>query len=330
MGFPFHPRLRPLTILTVIGLVVVLLSCCSRPPPTLIKLGITRWPGGAFLFLAQEKQYFEKEGVRVQLVEFVSTPDAIDAYKAGEIDGMTCSTLDMVKAAEESRRTPQAFIVSDSSNGGDVIMARDDIHRPEELSGARIGCENSHLCKYLLQSALAEAKLSEEKIEIQHISQLAMEDAFLQGEVDALVTRPPVSIRLEREPGVHAIYSSSELTTDILNVIVADKTLIDQQPEAIRSVVRAWERAYKFYTKNPDLAQRMMGQRIGLRPDEFARSLEKIRLVSPEEKEHYFGEDKGLLVSTEDTHRKVCDMGICDREPAVEKLIAPAAVTTQP
>lgn len=324
----FRHSLRMNRIFALIfGLVAVMLSSCSRPAMPVVKLAINHWPGYEFLFLAKEKHYFEKEGVRVQLVEFTSLPDVLEAYQSGDVDGMACSLVETLTAAGQARRQPQVFLVTDYSNGGDVILARNNIRDPRGLSGLTVACESKHLGGYMLYRALQQYNLTLTDVKLSNIDQIEMEKAFRKGEVDAMVTYPPLSTRLVRDGQARVIFSSANIPGEVLDVLVADKSLIDGKPEAIRAIIRAWARAHKFHTRNLEDAHQIMGSHMGLMPEEFAQTLDNLKLIAPDEQVPYFEPENGrLLEIARNTHGILQQMGSLSGDLDISALIAPASL----
>lgn len=330
MGTFSHPLRHRRILALAFGLVAFFVVSCSRPSPPVLKVGINHWPGYEFLFLADEKQYFEQEGVRVQLVEFTSLPDVLEAYKSGDIDIMTCTMIETVLAADQSKRQPQVILVADASNGADVILTREPLKDPSQLAGLRIACECSHLGGYMLHRALSRHGLDFDDVQISNIDQMAMEKAFTQGEVDALVTYPPVSTRLIRDANAHVIFNSADIPREILDVVVADKTVIDTQPESVKALLRAWARAHNFHLNHPKEAHRIMGDRMGLTPEEFARALDGVELVRPSGQGIYFGPQGRLPEIARLTHQTLRQMGTVQHDLPTYSFVAPSSLFVQP
>ncbi|TAN58388.1 MAG: transporter substrate-binding domain-containing protein, partial [Magnetospirillum sp.] len=68
----------------------VLAALCASSAPTwaadALKVGYLPVTGHAKFFVAKEQGFFEKEGLSVELVEFVNSADGINALKAGKLD----------------------------------------------------------------------------------------------------------------------------------------------------------------------------------------------------------------------------------------------------
>jgi len=55
------------------------------------------------LFVAKEQGYFKKHGVDVELVNFVSAPDMMQALLAGQINATGMSALDVIANVEQEK-----------------------------------------------------------------------------------------------------------------------------------------------------------------------------------------------------------------------------------
>src|SRR5438093_4813353 len=102
----------------------VVLAACSRGRPAPLRIGVSPWPGNAFLFLAEAKGFFAAEGVEVRLIESTSLGDVLRAFDRGETDGMTGTLADVLESRDRTRRAPRAFMALGTSSGTDVILAR--------------------------------------------------------------------------------------------------------------------------------------------------------------------------------------------------------------
>ena len=56
---------------------------------TKLSLGTTSWPTNMFFFLAEEKGFYEANGVDVTIQEFSSTTESTNAFVGGQLDFCT-------------------------------------------------------------------------------------------------------------------------------------------------------------------------------------------------------------------------------------------------
>ena len=272
---------------------VLSFSCARERDP--IRIGINAWPGYEFLYLAQEKGFFEKEGVNVRIVEFNSLADGRRAYERGHLDGLACTLIEHIQILDHSERSPKICLVVDYSNGADVILARAGISTIQELAGASVGLEIDSLGVFVLARALDKAGLDLADIQIKPLDQISMENALCQGEIDAAISYPPVSINMQKSCGGSVIFSSAEIPGEIVDVVVLEESLIEARPSDAQAVIRAFFSAQEWAYQNPEEAFEIMGQREGLTSLEFKQALEDgIHIVKSGDQKRFFVEGGAL------------------------------------
>ncbi len=295
--FRFAAVLRPLLAIMVVGVIAGLLLLLMRAPQDPLRIGLNAWPGYEFLYLAQEKGFYREAGVEVRLVEFNSLSDARHAYERGQIDGLGTTVVEVIQARSQPGRNLQIVYVVDYSDGADVVLVKPSLTGKESLRGARVGVELGSLGIYVLVRALEEQGLTLQDITAISLDQLSMKAAFEQGELDAVVTYPPVSIAIMRAGKAVSVFSSAKIPGEVVDVIAMDEKTVREQPDAVSKLLHAFRRAIDFHASNPAEANRIMADREGITPEEFAIALaDGIRLVPASEQALYLGQGGKLSV----------------------------------
>ena len=140
------------------GIIFALLSGCDQNSTPPVTIAVNPWPGYAFLHLAEEKNFFEAHDLNIKVVPVDSLSDAQRAYVHGRVDGMASTVVESVHAHYSAGRPLSVILVSDYSNGGDVILTNDSIDSVAELKSKRVGCEVGSLGVFMLQRALAQQR----------------------------------------------------------------------------------------------------------------------------------------------------------------------------
>jgi NitT/TauT family transport system substrate-binding protein len=280
-------------------LATAVLACVSCGPsgPRPLRIGVNAWPAYELLHLADVKGLFLEEGVAVRLLDFGSLSDARRALERGQLDGVATTVVELVQARANGRTDIKAAWVFDYSTGGDLVLAQPEVTDLASLKGRRIGVEVASVGSYVLTRALESAGLSFEDVTVVPTDQLTGERQFRDRDIDALVTYPPVSVRLTAEAGGRRLFDSSALPGEVVDVLVVDDEALAGGGEAVRAVIRAYIRASAFMHEHPQDAYRIMAEREGISPAEFEHQItQQMRLVPPAEQARYLGPD-GLLAS---------------------------------
>ncbi len=275
----------------VVGVIAGLLALLMRAPQDPLRIGLNAWPGYEFLYLAQEKDFYREANVEVRLVEFNSLSDARRAYERGQIDGLGTTAVEVMQARSFPGRNLQIVDVVDYSDGADVILATPELAGQESLRGARVGVELGSLGIYVLVRALEEQRLTLEDITIVSLDQLSMQQAYENGELEAMVTYPPVSIAMMKEGKAVPVYTTAQIPGEVVDVIAIDEKMVLENTVAVSKLLDAFRRAMDFAVSNPAEAYMIMAERQGITPEEFAVTLsDGIRLVPASEQSLYLGE----------------------------------------
>lgn len=262
-----------IAIATVLLLELVFVSCAKEPPPPL-RIGTNIWPGFESLYLARNLGYYENTPIR--LVDYPSSSEIIRAYRNGELE-MSAITADEVLLLANTEPNISIVLVMDVSNGGDVILAKPEISKLQDLKGRRIGVEASALGAYMVTRALEQVGMSPKDVQIVSLGVSEHERAFKQGRVDAVVTFEPVRSNL-LAAGAKLLFDSTQIPGEIVDCLVVHKELLTtNQLAAMQTMVNGWFRAVDYLQKNPQDAARLVAPRTGITPKQFLKSLDGLR-----------------------------------------------------
>lgn len=274
---------------------VAMFSQAFRTTPAPLRIGINSWPGYEFLHLAKVKGLYEEEGVEVEIVEFSSLLDARRAFERGQIDGLGTTAVDVVISLGQTSRSPRIVQVIDYSDGGDQILVDSSIGGIGDLRGKRVGLEAGTVGTYVLARALSSHGMSLSDIVPVPSDQISMAAAFEKGELDAVVTYPPFSPRLLSRGKAKEAFSSSSIPHEIVDVIAFDRATVDDRPEDVRRVLRAFWKARDLARSEPAASIAIMARREGVTDSVFAEALNNgIHLVDVADQPSYLSRGGSL------------------------------------
>ena len=172
--------MKRVSLSLAIVLSICLLSSCARQNSSeAVRIAINPWPGYEFLYLADQKGFFEAEGLNVELLELASLADVKRVFEQERADGMASTAIEAVQVATSSTKDITIVLVPDYSNGGDIIVARDPITKLEELKGKKVGVEIGLLGTYILSRAMETAGLKADDVIEINVEQLSAEEALM-------------------------------------------------------------------------------------------------------------------------------------------------------
>lgn len=303
-----------LTLRSLFIALTIFLISCSEAPKTTVKLGLNQWPGYEFLFLAEQKGFFKELDLNVELVQLSSLPDVQRAYVSGRIDAMASTVIESVQATLQSSRPLKVVLLTDYSNGGDVIIAKKSIENVEALRGKRVGVELGALGLFFLQKALAKYGMKVEEVRASNVEQNEGEQALLNDEIDAFFSYPPVSLKVLENEQFHQIFSSAEIPYEIIDVVSIEASKLKQDPTIIPKLHKAWQMALDYTASNPEESYQIMADREGMSAEAFQEALSSLVTIPASDQHKLLVKDGLLKRSLDDACDVLKNLNAVERE----------------
>jgi len=267
---------------------------CSEQANTPLRMGTNVWPGYEPLYLARELGYFSED--KIKLVEYPSASEVIRAFRNNTIEAAAL-TLDEVLLLAQDGLEPKIIVITDISEGADVILGKPELKTFSDLKGRLIGVERSALGAYVLNRALTINNMTLSDIEVVDVEVNEHENAYLQNEVDAVVTFEPVRGKL-LQAGANLLFDSREIPGEIIDVLVVKKENCDKFPNKISALLSGWFQALDYMIANPNKAASTMAIRQGISTEEFLASLEGLHIPDFKENLKIIGGSQPTLLKT--------------------------------
>ncbi len=277
-----------------------LVSCDQNIQPPL-RVASHEWPGYEPLHLARELGYLDER--QIHLYETPSATSSIRAFRNGYID-VAALTLDESLLLLQDQVEAKVLLVMDISNGADAVLARPPRKKLADLNGSRVGIESMALGAYVLSRTLELSGLEEEDIETVYVPFNEHLNAYLNHEIDAIVTFEPAKRKLI-QAGANVIMDSRQLQNEIIDVLVVRESALLTHPDSVKQLVEGWFKSLDWIQENPQKAAVKIAKRIDATPDEFLASLQDIVLPTRAQNLAFLSGDEPTLPEVSDQLAKV-------------------------
>lgn len=238
-------------------------------------MGALVWPPYELAFLARDSGHYADANIR--LLEYQSPAELTRAVRNGGVEAALMTSHIALRLADSGVDLRMIYVV-DISAGGDALVAQPFIASLADLENRRIGVEASPLGAFVLRRALDAADLARDQVTVVPLDIPEQSSAFRNGHVDAVVTYEPTRGRLV-EHGGHVLFSSNDMPrNDIVDVVVAHKSVIETRRSDLQALVDGLVWARGFFAKHRAVAINRMAPRENLSPEAFERALEGARL----------------------------------------------------
>jgi NitT/TauT family transport system substrate-binding protein len=265
--------------LTVFSALFLLLTGLLSAAP--LKVAYSDWPGWTALEIASQKGWFKEAGVEVELLWFEYGP-SMDAFTAGKCDAVTVTNGDaLVTGANGAKNI--AIMLTDFSNGNDMIVAKPGIASLKDLKGKKIGIEIGLVEHLLLLNGLKKIGLTDKDVELVPTPTNQTPQVLASGQVDAIgAWQPNSGAALKAVPGSKAVYTSSNEPGLIYDaVVVSPQSLATRRADWVK-FVSVWDRVVK-YLNDPatrDDGIKIIAARAGVDPKEYAQFMPGTQLLT--------------------------------------------------
>ena len=227
-----------------------------------LKVAHSTWVGYGPLYIAQEKGFFDEEGLEVELIVMEDPKVRFPALAAGQID-VAVSTVDTVLNYLSDQQSYRYLFAIDDSRGGDGIVADQEIQSVADLKGKSVAYAEGSVSQFYLGVLLKEAGLTFDDVETMNMTAGDAGAAFVAERVDAAVTWEPWLTRGQQAPHGHLLVDSSTSPGLITDIALTTPEKLEARPEDLKALYRAWVKAVAFRQADEKEADEIMARGVG-------------------------------------------------------------------
>jgi NitT/TauT family transport system substrate-binding protein len=256
----------------------------GNQPAAALTIGYSDWPGWLVWEIANQKNFFKDAGVDVKMEWFTEYVKSIDAFTAKKLDGLLVVCGDALPAGIDVPST--AIVLTDYSNGNDMIIGQKGIKSVKDLKGKKVGLDLNLVEHILLAEAVKKHGLKEEDVGVVQITTDDTPAALKTGKVDAIGAWYPISWRALKEvPDANVLFTSEKAPGLIYDALHVNRESLVLRRDDWKKVVGVWFRCLKFLNdpKTRDEALKIMAGRINAKAEDLEKNLKGTRLLDREE-----------------------------------------------
>jgi len=283
--------------------VCALAACTASWAAEPLRIGYSDWPGWVAWQIAIDKGWFKEAGVDVRF-DWFDYSASMDAFAAGKLDAVLMTNGDTLVTGAGGAKGVMV-LVTDYSNGNDIIVAKPGIKSLADLKGKKVAVEVGLVEHLMLRAGMKRLGLKAGDIEIVNAKTNEMPQVFATADIAAVGAWQPIAGQaLKAVPGSKGIYTSADEPGLIYDVLAVNPANLNARRADWQKVVKLWGRvvAYIDDPKTQPDAVKIMAARSGVSPAEYLPLLKGTHLLSLDEGSKVFekGSDyKSLYGSTE-------------------------------
>ncbi len=325
-------RVRNTLLLALFCLAALTVS--GRTLATPLHLGYSDWPGWVAWQIAIDKGWLTQDGLDVHF-EWFDYSASIEAFSAGKLDGDFVTNGDSLVMNASGTRNIMVML-TDYSNGNDMIIGRPGIKAMSDLKGRKVAVETGLVEHLLLLDALKKSGLTQNDVTLINAKTNETPQVLASGQVDAIGAWQPNSGQaMKSVPGARPLYTSAQSPGLIYDVLaVSPATLASHRADLSRLLV-VWARVVAFINDpaTHDEAVRIMAGRVGLSPAQYQGLLSGTHLLDIREaKRAYVRADElsSIYGSSHNADDFNVHNGVYAQPQRIDASIEPALTAAQP
>jgi NitT/TauT family transport system substrate-binding protein len=260
-----------------------------------LKIAYSDWPGWIAFEIGIQKGWFKEAGVDVKF-EWMDYLPSMDAFAGGKVDAVTMTNGDALVTGANGGKS-KFILLTDYSNGNDMIVAKPGIKSLKDLKGKKVGLEVTLVEHLLLLKGFEKMGMKQADVTLVPTPTNETPQTLASGQVEAIGAWYPVSQQaLKAVPGSKPIWTSADAPGLIYDVLAVSPQSLSARKEDWAKVAKVY---YKIvdYLKDPktkDDAVKIMAAKVKVAPEEFATFLPGTYFLTLAEAQARFKKTDGL------------------------------------
>lgn len=294
-SFPLEYRISSMHILVTLYLAIICLNlvfstfasanAITREP---IKLGLNVWATDFLPFIAQEKGFFEKNNVNVQLTLVRDYLKMIDGYYSDQFDGIMGVYADVIFQHSQGTDSKVVFVVDYSDTADAIVGKRNGSdttvnftnYSLAEVKGKKIGVQGINSFSHLfILKALEKVGLNEGDVEFVDVPAQNVTGALEKGQIIAGHTYEPYTSEALKK-GYKILFTAGTIPGLINTVLAFRSDVVEERPQDIQAIVKSLVEAEDYYASHKAEALKIMSLKSGISESEIVSGFDGIHMLS--------------------------------------------------
>jgi NitT/TauT family transport system substrate-binding protein len=233
-----------------------------------IRIGVGVDPVFTPWWIAEEKGFYRKHGIKAEITQFSGGPALSDATMAGEMDiGSSGTATWMPRIVRGSM-----VVLGTMATSPDALKraALTSIKSMNDLVGKKVGSVAGSSTDYLWVLFAKKLNVPETAVQVVGMPPPELVPSLDRGDIQAYFVWEPWATRAVEVSGknkVHILANSGDVGYFLNFIVAANKKFVEAKPDTTVKILAALRDAIDFQNRNPAEAARIGGEKNKLKPD---------------------------------------------------------------
>jgi NitT/TauT family transport system substrate-binding protein len=259
---------RFISLILATALIFGLFACSAQSEPaapTTIRIAALPVLDTLPMYVAEQAGLFEQQNINLEVIPAGSAPKRDELINAGQADGMINEVMSTIFYNRDVTRVQVVRYARTATPDSPVFFilaaGQSGINTTDQLKGAEIGVSEGTVIEYLTDRILQAEGFTDEEINTIAVPDIGQRMALLGSrELSAAMLPDPLASLVMQQGAVLVIDDSSHPEYSH-STISFRKAFIDENPEAVRAFLAAWEEAVTLINGDPQKYADLMVER---------------------------------------------------------------------
>nr|WP_299498436.1 putative urea ABC transporter substrate-binding protein [uncultured Rhizobium sp.] len=240
---------------------VTLSTSAFAAPKTTFKVGYSIYVGFMPMGYIKEsgilKKWADKYGIEIEMVLVNDYVGSINQFIAGDFDAVGVAGMDALTMPAAGGVDTSIFLITDYSNGNDVLMSK-SAASVADLKSKDVYLVEYSVSHYLLNRALVMNGLSGVgEVKTVNISDADISAAYLANDEiqTAASWKPMTADMLAGSKDSKVLFDSSQIPGEIMDVFIGNTAVMKENPDFGKAMTGAWYEALAAIKAGGDAAK---------------------------------------------------------------------------
>jgi len=236
-----------------------------------ITIGTAPLESSALIYIAEDQHFFTDKGLNVTIRGYDTGASAHNGLLKGEVDIAVPAEYPLIGSAFKKEKV--RAIASIDKVQYFYLIARKDrgIENTSYLRGKKIGVVRKTIAEFYLGRFLNIHGMNMGQVTLVDIDPSRSEDAIMNGDIDAIISRPPYVNGIEERLGANAVIWQAQSGQLLYAIMVGRNDWIAEHPEPVNRLLSSLARAEEYIIRHPAEAKAILKKNLNLTDDDVNR-----------------------------------------------------------
>jgi NitT/TauT family transport system substrate-binding protein len=252
----------------------------TEKAPVTLKIGQIPTIDGLPFWVADQKGYYQTEGVNVELVTFKSANERDAAIMSGAIDGMLADPIasaTLLSSGTKIQITSLALGATQQEGPIAIVAAPNSgITDVTQLKGQEIGISTNSIMQFVAEKLLEDKGVKPDEVKLVNTPNIPVRfESLMSGQLKAAILPDPL-LSLALAKGAKLLYSDVDAKVNLsLSVIPFTQKAIQEKADGITRFFKAYNHAVADIKANPNSFKDVLVKQANL-PQEIVQSFQVV------------------------------------------------------